>query len=102
MSLPRLMPVFVLLSGLAGCAAETCNDHPCTADEKLIEAVRASIHQHSELLTDQIRVQAEDGTVYLYGLVSTNVEKVEVEKAAQSTAGVKKVINLCEVENFQR
>ena len=102
MSLPRLLPVLVILSALAGCAAETCNDHPCSASEKLIEAVRASIHQHSELLTDQIRVEAEDGTVYLYGLVSTNVELVELEKAAKSTPGVKKVVNLAEVENFQR
>ena len=103
MSLPRLLPVLVVMSALAGCAAETCKDHPCTANEKLVEAVRASIHEHSALLTDQIRVQAEDdGTVYLYGLVSTEVERREVEDVVKSTAGVKKVVNLCETENFQR
>jgi len=87
---------------LAACAADSCKDHPCTPDEKLIEAVKGNIRQHSALLTDQIRVQAEDGTIYLYGRVSTNVELVEVEDVAKSTPGVKKVINLCSIENVQR
>jgi osmotically-inducible protein OsmY len=102
MSLPRLVSAFVLIAALSGCAVETCKDHPCTPDDKLVEAVKGNIHQHSALLTDQIRVQSEDGTVYLYGRVSTNVELVLVEDVAKSTAGVKKVINLCTIENVQR
>jgi len=87
---------------LAACAADSCKDRPCSPDEKLIEAVKGNIRQHSALLTDQIRVQSEDGTVYLYGRVSTNVELVTVEDVAKSTPGVKKVINLCTIENVQR
>ena len=87
---------------LTACAAETCADHPCSPDEKLVEAVKAGIHRHPALLTDQIRVQAEDGTVYLYGLVSTTLELIEVEDVAKSTPGVKKVVNLCGVDDMQR
>jgi len=87
---------------LAGCAAETCADHPCSADQKLVEAVRSRIHDHSALLTDQIRVQADGDIVYLYGLVSTELERREVEDVARATPGVKKVVNNCAVENLQR
>jgi len=102
MSLPRLVSAFVLIAALSGCAVETCNDHPCSPDDKLIEAVKGNIRQHSALLTDQIRVQSQEGTVYLYGRVSTNVELVLVEDVAKSTVGVKKVVNLCTIENVQR
>jgi len=87
---------------LSACAADSCRNLLCSPDEKLVEAVKANIHQHSALLADQIRVQSEDGTVYLYGLVSSNVELVNVEEIAKSTPGVKKVINLCTLDNTRR
>lgn len=102
MSLFRFVPALVLAAALTGCAVETCADHPCTPDEKLVEAVKAHIHEHTALLTDQIHVQADGGTVYLYGLVSTEVERLEVEDVAKSTPGVKKVVNNCAVENIER
>jgi len=102
MSLPRFFSALILISALSGCAADSCKDRPCSPDEKLIEAVEGNIRQHSALLTDQIRVRAADGTVYLYGLVSTNVELATVEDVARSTPGVKTVINLCAVDNARR
>jgi osmotically-inducible protein OsmY len=99
----RVLPVFAVLSVLAGCAAEeSCKDHPCTPDQTLVEAVTANIHSHAALLADHLRVQSEDGTVYLYGLVATNVELVEVEEVAKATPGVKRVVNMCAIENVQR
>lgn len=98
----RILPLLTVLVVLAGCAAETCQDHPCTPNEKLVEAVKANIHQHPALLTDQIRVQSDGGVVYLYGLVSTTVELYEVEDVAKATPGVAKVINMCAVDNMQR
>jgi hypothetical protein len=104
MSPLRVLPLFaVFFSLLAGCAAqESCRDHVCTPDEKLVEAVTANIHSHSALLTDHLRVQSEDGVVYVYGLVSTNVELVDVEEVAKATPGVKRVVNMCAVDNVQR
>jgi osmotically-inducible protein OsmY len=96
----RLVPVLALLCALAGCASdESCANHPCTPDEKLVEAVKGNIGKHPALATDDLRVQAHEGIVYLYGLVSTDLELAEVAEAAKSTPGVKSVVNLCSVEN---
>src|SRR5579859_3840630 len=97
-SLPLLMALFML----AGCAAETCQDHACSPDEKLVEAVKANINRHSALLSDHLRVQADHGVVYVYGLVSTNVELAEVENVAKATPGVTRVVNMCAIDNVQR
>ena len=102
MSFKRGLPLLTVLLILAGCAAETCRDHACSPDETLVEAVKANINLHSALLSDHLRVQADHGVVYLYGLVSTNVELVEVEDVAKATPGVTKVVNMCAVDNVQR
>ena len=102
MSFKRTLPLFALLLALAGCAAESCKTGPCSPDDRLVEAVRAEIAKHPALMTDTIRIQSQDGTVYLYGLVSTNVELAEVEEVAKATPGVKKVVNLVSIDNTQR
>jgi osmotically-inducible protein OsmY len=99
MSFKPVLPVLAVLSLLAGCVAETCKDHPCSADDKLVEAVKANIAQHPALMADTLRVQADQGVVYLYGLVSTQLELTEVEDVARATAGVIRVVNLCGVDN---
>lgn len=100
MPLPRLVPVLAVLCALAGCASDdSCADHPCSPDEKLVEAVKGSIDKHPALVPDTIRVQAHDGVVYLYGIVSTDLELIEVAEAAKATPGVRSVVNLCSVEN---
>lgn len=96
------LPVLTVVLLLAGCAADTCQDHACSPDEKLVEAVKANIHQHPALLGDQLRVEADHGVVYLYGLVSTYVELAEVEDVAKATPGVTKVVNMCAIDNVQR
>jgi len=98
MSLKRTLPLVTVLLFLAGCAAETCQDHPCSSDEKLVEAVKASITQHSALLADHLRVQVDNGVVYLYGLVSTDLELIEVQEVAKATPGVTRVVNMCAVD----
>ena len=102
MSFKSGLPLLTVLLILAGCAAETCQDHACSPDEKLVEAVKTNINQHSALLSDHLRVQADHGVVYLYGLVSTNVELAEVEDVAKATPGVTKVVNMCAIDNVQR
>jgi len=102
MSLNRTLPLLTVLLFLAGCAAETCQDHPCSPDDKLVEAVKANIGRHSALLADHLRVQGDHGVIYLYGLVSTDLELGEVQDVAKATPGVTRVVNMCAVDNIPR
>jgi osmotically-inducible protein OsmY len=90
------------LSLLLAACAEDCRQGPCSPDERLVEAVRANIAKHPALMTDTIRIQADNGTIYLYGLVSTDLERYELEDVAKATPGVSKVVNNCAVDNIQR
>jgi osmotically-inducible protein OsmY len=87
----RFLPL-ALLSLLASCA-ETLSD------ERLQEAVEQNIHQNPALLADHLKVRSENGVIYLYGLVATYVEYVDVEKLAKATPGVKQVVNATSVDN---
>jgi osmotically-inducible protein OsmY len=102
MSFMRTLPVLTVLLLLAGCAGETCQDRSCSPDDRLVEAVTANIHRHPALLADHLRVQADHGVVYLYGLVASNLELVDVEDIAKATTGVTKVVNMCAIDNVVR
>lgn len=102
MSFKPLLPLLTATLILTGCATESCKDHPCSPDEKLAEAVRVNIESRPALLADHLKVVGEDGTIYLYGLVSTSLEFAEVEEIAKATPGVKKVVNACGIDNIQR
>ena len=94
-------PVLILaaLLALSGCAAESCRDRPCGADEKLAEAVKTELDRHAALLADQLHVDAEGGTVYVHGLVSTLLEYQEVDRIGRSVPGVIRFINATVVDN---
>jgi osmotically-inducible protein OsmY len=87
----RLLPLasFLLLA--------SCAETP--SDQRLQEAVEQSIHQNPALLADHLKVRSENGVIYLYGLVATYVEYVDVEKLAKATPGVKQVVNATSVDN---
>jgi len=102
MSFKRVLPLVTALSVLTACAAETCKDAPCSPDEKLAETVKDRIDQHPALLADHLRVQADHGVVYLYGLVATQLELFEVEDLAKAAPGVARVVNMCSIENQMR
>ena len=102
MTCKRLLPFLMIVSSLAGCAAETCRDHACSPDDRLNESVKAKLAEHPALLADHLRVRADNGVVYLYGLVATYVELAEAEDVAKATPGVTRVVNLCAIENMQR
>ena len=87
-----VLPLAALLL-LAGCAIDT------PADEKLDEAVRSSFAQHPALQADHLKIYSQDGTVYIYGFVSTYVEYTEVERVARATPGVQRVANMTTIDN---
>ena len=93
-----VLTIAVMLS-LAGCAAETCKDHPCSPDQRLTEAVRNSLNQHISLVVDTLRVETEDGTVYVRGVVSTYLEFQQVDQYVRAVPGVKRFVNATTIEN---
>ena len=102
MSFKRLLPLLTVLSVLTACAAESCKDVPCSPDETLAETVKINLARHPALLADQLRVQADHGVVYLYGIVVSQLELYEVEEVAKATPGVTRIVNMCAIENQTR
>jgi osmotically-inducible protein OsmY len=102
MSFKRVLPLLTVLLVLTACAARTCKDGPCSPDQRLAETVKVNIDKRPGLLGDQLRVQADQGVVYLYGIVVTQLELYEVEEVAKATPGVVKVVNMCAIENQTR
>ena len=86
-----LLPVALL----SGCAAHApCASDRCRGDRDITSEVQALIREHPALeAPNSVRVQTEDGVVYLYGQVSTEVERSEAEALAHQVAGVRRVVD---------
>ena len=74
-----------------------CAESP--TDDRLEEAVKATIRQHPALLADNLTIRSESGVVYIRGMVATQVEFVEVEQVLKSTPGVTKFVNMTTIDN---
>jgi osmotically-inducible protein OsmY len=88
--------VFVILLGvLSGCATyQKCGFGGCPGDAELTAAVQAAFQDHAELQPPNlIKVQTVDHTVYLYGMVDTDIQRLMAETLAQQVPGVTKVVN---------
>lgn len=66
------------------------------SDDSLAAGVRSALHGQHGATGTGIRVQAIDGTVYLYGTVDTYPERVDVENAANAAAQGHKVVDSIE------
>ena len=84
---------------LSACASETCQDRPCTPDQKLSETVKTALDKEPGLLVDQLHVHADAGTVYVNGLVSTYLEYQLVDQIGHGVPGVKRLVNATSVDN---
>jgi osmotically-inducible protein OsmY len=85
----------ILLGTLGGCAAyQKCGLSGCPGDAELTAAVEAAFKGHDELQPPNlINVQTLNHTVYLYGLVDTDIQRLMAETLAQQVPGVTKVVN---------
>ena len=86
----------VLLSvlTLAGCAApRKCESGGCADDAQITATIEKQLYENKAIATWEIKVQTIAHTVYLYGLVDTNVQRSFIEETARKTAGVEKVVN---------
>ena len=85
----------ILLGALGGCAAyQKCGLGGCPGDADLTAAVESAFKDHAELQPPNlIRVQTVNHTVYLYGLVDTDIQRLMAEDLAKQVPGVTKVVN---------
>ena len=66
---------------------------PESADAKLAHRVEFEMYSTKAISLKTVQVHADNGTITLTGNVSSRAEKLLAEKIAQSTEGVRKVVN---------
>lgn len=71
---------------------------PLNADFVLMKSVRSEILQDPILTVTALLVDAEAGTVTLYGIVSTPKQKDRVAEIVRGIPGVKQVVNEIDIE----
>jgi osmotically-inducible protein OsmY len=86
------LPLLFVLS-LAGCASQKCTPANCADDAAITARIEAALRANAAIATWDIRVQTINHTVYLYGIVDTNVQRSFIEETAQETPGVEKIVN---------
>jgi osmotically-inducible protein OsmY len=76
------------------CAVAKDCANPCTGDEAITSEVEASFQRYAELaIPNAIRVQTRNQVVYLYGHVSTGMQRDEAVSLAQRAPNVRRVID---------
>ena len=93
--------VLILTVALPGCATfAKCGFSGCPGDANITANVHALFDQHAELEPpSSIDVQTLDHVVYLYGLVSTELQRETAESVALEAGGVTRVVNSIAVSN---
>ena len=87
------LAVLTLLS-LTGCAAHhKCEANACADDAAITAKIQAALYANAAIAAWEIQVQTINHTVYLYGLVDTNVQRAFIDETAHETEGVEKVVN---------
>lgn len=63
------------------------------SDDALVASVKSALHGRLDANGRGIRVQAIDGTIYLYGVVDNYLERASVEDAASAGAQGHKIVD---------
>jgi hypothetical protein len=91
---------FVALIALSGCAvtrvSQHCDGLRC-ADTALTDKIETSLRAAPGIEFWQVRVQDIHGVTYLYGLVETYSERIDIERIAFDVSGGRKIVNSIEV-----
>ena len=86
---------FALAAGfLAASAFGTAAFAQSEDEEQISSTVLTQLKRHSALLSDQLHVETLGHTVYLSGVVDSEVERVDAEQIARSVPEVEGVVNL--------
>jgi hypothetical protein len=83
--------VMTIAIALSGCSLFKSSSAP--NDEAIVSSIQSKLYQDPVLKTRDIRVVSQQGVVVLSGNVGTDQEKSQVEQFAQSTDGVKQVVD---------
>lgn len=86
-----------LLAGCAHDAQQKCETADCADDAQITATISAQLYADKAIPTWDITVQTLKHTVYLYGIVDTNVQRDFIESTARETPGVKRVVNSIEI-----
>ena len=95
----RYILALALMTGcLQGCAVhavyEKCGFRGCPGDVNITAEVQGLLAQHPALGPPNVlRVQTLDRVVYLYGLVSSELQRDLAESVARQAAGGVRVVN---------
>ena len=89
-------PLAIVLAAASGAAVAhgKCESGGCSGDATITTKVQTSLDRHSDLgAPSSISVQTRAGVVYLYGEVSTGLERESAESLAEKTPGVVRVVD---------
>ena len=79
---------------LSSCmSARKCDATSCEGDARITANLDAWLYEDKAIQPFSVTVQTIDGTVYLYGIVDTQMQKNIIEDQARKTPGVKSVVN---------
>ena len=88
------LAVALATASAAAVAHGKCESTGCSDDAKITTAVQTLIDRHPDLgAPGSITVQTRAGVVYLYGEVSTGLERENAESLAEETPGVAWVVS---------
>jgi hypothetical protein len=90
------LPLAIALAtaSAAAVADAKCGSSGCSDDAKITTEVQTVIDRHPDLgAPGSITVQTRAGVVYLYGEVSTGLERENAESLAGKTPGVARIVD---------
>jgi osmotically-inducible protein OsmY len=89
------------LAAAVACAplrpVDKCATTGCRNDAAMADKISAALRDRPGIEFWEVRVQYLDDIVYLYGLVATTPERIDIEQIARETSGGKKVVNSIEI-----
>jgi len=94
-----LAPVLLSSACTAVDAHRKCGFGGCAGDARITAAVESRLHQNAAIADWEIRVQTIDATVYLYGLVDTDLQRIIIVDTAREIPGVVNVVDSIAVRN---
>jgi osmotically-inducible protein OsmY len=88
---------------LSGCSLPAvyakCGLSGCAGDAQITANIRATLYKRADIFDGDITVQTLDRIVYLYGIVDTDPERIEVIAIARGVPGVADVVDSISIRN---